>query len=120
MKVKKEPLRMKKQNFSLLSVMSLLCLAACSEHDQHAHERNLSGQELYDLHCADCHQKTGNGKFLKGVPPSKYTQLTTRQLMNKMTQGSMTESKMKVFATMSDTEAETIANYVKQQLKASG
>lgn len=98
--------------------MSLFGLVACSDHDGHAHERNLSGQELYDLHCAGCHQKTGNGKFLKGVPPSKYTQLSTRQLMSKMTQGSMTESKMIVFAKMSDSEAETIANYVKQQLKA--
>ena len=100
---------------TLIILLCFLGVIACSE--QHQHDANLSGQQLYDLHCASCHQASGKGKFLKGVPPSKYTLLTTDELIEKITQGSQQQSKMEIFESMSKDEAEKIADYVKYTLR---
>jgi mono/diheme cytochrome c family protein len=101
--------------FKSLLLCVLLNLFGCSE--RHEHKANISAQELYIEHCASCHKETGKGKFLKGVPPNKYTLLTTEELVKKITNNGANNTKMKIFKSMPKQEARVIALYVKNTLK---
>lgn len=96
-------------------LLPFLFIFACS--DNHDHNKQLTGKELYKIHCANCHKESGTGKFLKGVPPSKYTQLTPQELIKKITQGETNKSKMQIFNTMPKEEADKIAIFVIHELK---
>lgn len=96
-------------------ICALFSLQACS--DNHAHKASITGKELFEEHCAGCHKASGEGKFLKGVPPNKYTDLTTEELINKIIKNSENKTKMKVFKSMPKQEAHIIALYVKNTLK---
>ena len=98
-------------------LISLLFLSACSQKDTHSHPENITAKELYDLHCASCHKKTGKGKFLKGIPPNLSTALTLNQLVKKIRKGEQHSSNMTVYKTMSDEEARKIAMYLLTALK---
>jgi mono/diheme cytochrome c family protein len=87
-----------------------LVLTACGK-DSHGHPDSLSGKELFKLHCAGCHQPSGKGSFITGVPANKNTKLSTIQIYHKIKgRGS---DKMPAFPKMSDAEASKIASYVK-------
>lgn len=78
-----------------------------------------TGKQLFDYHCAECHQQTGEGAFLRGVPPVRYTGLTYRELV-KLIQGHDRHegSRMESFEGMPKAQAEKIAIYVRRKLKA--
>lgn len=107
-------MRTLKQLYRLPILVLALLLGACT--DKHDHPANLTGEQLYNLHCSGCHKETGKGKFLKGVPPSRFTGLSTKELMDKIRRGGNSKTKMKIFDNMSREEAELIAIYVKQEL----
>lgn len=92
----------------LLAASSVI--TACGK-DSHGHPDSLSGKELFKLHCAGCHQPSGEGSFITGVPANKDTKLTSIQIFHKIKgRGS---DKMPAFPKMSDAEATRIATYVK-------
>lgn len=100
-----------------LVLISLVLLSACTQKDTHSHPENITAKELYELHCANCHKKTGKGKFLKGIPPNLFTELTLNQLVEKIKKGEQHHSNMTVYKTMSDEEARKIAMYLLTSLK---
>jgi len=97
-------------------ISALVTLLGCSDNN-HEHKAGITGKELYKEHCAACHKANGEGKFLKGVPPNKYTNLTTEQLIERIINNSDNKTKMKIFKSMSKQEAQSIALYVKSTLK---
>ena len=103
-----------------LSTVTLVCtgvLFACSRSDDHDHPQLKSGEQLYNHHCAACHQDSGAGAFLKGVPPVRYTTMTYRQMVHYIQgHGRAEDSRMPTFSAMPKHEAEAIAIYVRRQL----
>lgn len=103
-----------------LFTVTLMCtgvLIACGGHDDHEHPQLKSGADLYNHHCAACHQGSGDGTFLKGVPPVRYTTMTYRQMVNYIQgHGRAEDSRMPTFSAMPKHEAEAIAIYVRRQL----
>jgi len=95
-----------------LVLAAVVILGACSR-DMHDHPELISGQQLFDYHCAGCHKASGKGKFLKGVPANKGTELSRLQVRHKITSGGSDKDKMPVFESMTATEARTIVNYLK-------
>ncbi|MEJ2402704.1 MAG: cytochrome c [Candidatus Thiodiazotropha sp.] len=90
-----------------------MTLQGCSDDDSHNHPKLETGEQLFNYHCSACHKKTGVGNFLKGIPASKSTYLTSLQIAHKLTTGGVEGSKMPKFPNMSEEEAEKIAEYVK-------
>lgn len=76
-----------------------------------------SGKELFDQYCAGCHQTSGKGNFLKGIPANRGTNLSYWQIKLKILRGSGPKSKMPVFKTLTDTDAGKIAEYLQSLSK---
>lgn len=97
-------------------VISLACvlLAACGGPDPAGLER---GEDLYQALCADCHRGDGDGDFLKGVPPIRYTNLGYRELVELIRgHGREQDTRMPLFADLPQAKAEAIAVYVRQRI----
>ena len=99
--------------------MAVLLLAGgCAGPDDHDHPQLRTGQQLYEHHCGACHQGGGDGAFLRGVPPVRFTTLTYAELVDHIRGYSRpTGTRMPLFSTMPREEAEKIAIYVRQKLK---
>lgn len=96
--------------FTSLSVAALL--SGC-EKDVHDHPELTTGKELFEYHCSSCHQSSGQGKFLKGIPANRATTLSSEQISHKITQDKESDSKMPTFPKMDKQESDKIAAYVK-------
>ena len=97
----------------VISLASVL-LAACGGPDPVGLER---GEDLYRALCADCHRGAGDGNFLKGVPPIRYTSLDYRELVELIQgHGREQDSRMPVFADLPRAKAEAVAVYVRQHI----
>ena len=91
--------------------------SGCAGPDDHDHPRLQTGEQLYLHHCGACHQGGGDGVFMRGVPPVRYTSLTYRQLVDHIRGYSRRQgSRMPVFSTMPKAEAEKIALYIRRKL----
>ena len=100
-----------------VTVLSALLLVACSRDDDHRHPQLTTGKQLYLHHCASCHQDTGDGTFMQGVPAVKDTLMTYRQMTDHIRgHGRDKDSRMPEFSTMSQREAEAIAVYIRNTL----
>lgn len=97
----------------ILRLLIVMVLGGCNK-DIHRHPDLVTGQQLFDYHCASCHTETGKGNFLKGVPPNKNTSLTVWQIAHKIRIDANDQRKMPLYPNMSAEEAELIADYVKQ------
>jgi len=93
-------------------IVSICCLNACSK-EIHDHPEQITGKQLFELHCSNCHKVTGTGKFLKGVPANKDTLLTKSQIEHKIRDKSSGNEKMPSFPKMSALEAANISAYLK-------
>jgi mono/diheme cytochrome c family protein len=97
---------------SIAVSLLLIAVYGCSN-DSHDHPKLVTGEQLFNYHCSGCHKTTGEGNFLKGIPASKDTYLTSLQIAHKVKSGGAGKSKMPDFPGMSEEEAEKIATYVK-------
>lgn len=95
----------------VLIISWLLMLTGCGR-DVHDHPDLKTGQELFEYHCAECHQRSGQGNILLGVPANKGTELSVYQVSHKIRKGAE-KSKMPAFPNMSKEEAGKIAVYLK-------
>jgi mono/diheme cytochrome c family protein len=95
----------------LMGILCVLCLSGCGR-DDHNHPSNLSGQTLFELHCASCHGPTGEGSFLLGVPANNEGHLLNVHIRKKIQQGMTRDDQMPVFEAMSDAEANKIIGYI--------
>lgn len=99
---------MKKALLSFVFVFLFGC-----EKDIHNHPDLISGKQLFDNHCSDCHKVTGMGAFLKGIPANKGTKLSVEQISEKIISGKRDDSKMTIFPSMDKEESEKISHYIK-------
>ena len=95
-----------------LAFLLVVALNGCSK-DLHDHPELVTGEQLFNYHCSECHKETGKGKFLKGVPSNRNTHFSTFQIAHKVKKGGGSGSKMPAFTKMSDEESIKIAEYVK-------
>lgn len=99
--------------------IALVVFAGCGHDDHHGHPGLTTGKQLFDHHCAQCHQETGEGAFLRGIPPLVYTTMTYRQLVGYVQGISRTDhGGMPAYPSMPKAEAEKIAIYVRRKLKS--
>ena len=107
---------------SRLIATVLICtttLAGCGGTDDHDHPHLVDGEQLYDHHCARCHRGQGDGTFMLGVPPVRYTTLSYRELVDRIRGHARPPgSRMPAFSRMPKTEAEAIAIYLRRKLAA--
>lgn len=97
-------------------LIGCLLLAACGDGGDPA--RLTGGEELYNHYCAPCHRDSGDGSFLKGVPPVRYTALNYRELVSRILGHQRpADSRMPEFTELPKHKAEAIAIYVRRQLK---
>lgn len=99
--------------YGVMLVLTCVMLSGCDK-DVHNHPELVTGQQLFDYHCAGCHTETGRGNFLKGVPPNKQSTLAIWQIAHKLRIEANDQRKMPLYPSMSIQEAEIIADYVKQ------
>lgn len=98
----------------LVTLITVLCLAACSE--EPPPETGATGEELYGYYCAACHRSEGTGAFLSGVPPVRYNVLSARELSDLIHgHNRPANSKMPVFE-ISESDGLKIGRYVHDQL----
>jgi len=87
--------------------------------DNHDQRQGWNGKQLFEYHCAQCHQETGEGAFLRGIPPVVYTTMTYRQLVDYIRgHGRSGDTRMPAYELMPKAQAEKIAIYVRRKLKA--
>ena len=94
-------------------VLFMSVLSGCNQ-DTHNHPELTTGKQFFDYHCSACHKVTGKGKFLKGIPANKNTELTLAEVKHKIKEGDDGNSQMPLFSHMSDDEAQKISDYLKQ------
>jgi mono/diheme cytochrome c family protein len=97
-----------------LIVLMTLMSGCGGDDDLHNHPDLVTGQQLFDYHCASCHQTTGTGSFLKGIPGTKDTELSVDQIRHKIAKSEGGKVAMPAFPNMPEEEALKIANYIKQ------
>lgn len=76
-----------------------------------------TGEQFYNYYCAECHQGSGDGTFLKGVPPIRYTERTYRQLVNLIMGHNRPESSRMPQFEISQRHAEAIAIHIRRKLR---
>jgi mono/diheme cytochrome c family protein len=77
-----------------------------------------TGEQLYNYYCAECHRGSGDGTFLKGVPPIRQTGLTYRELADLILGHRRGDgSRMPEFE-ISQQQAEAIAIHIRRKLRA--
>lgn len=100
---------------ALVVMLGCLVLSACADDKPPTHTR--SGEELYNFYCAPCHKGSGDGVFLKGVPPVRHTELSYRQMVDRIKgYNKRKDSRMPAFD-LTTKQAESIALYVRRRLK---
>lgn len=102
-----------KPNLKYLACLLLSFLLTACDKDIHDHPELTTGKQLFEFHCSSCHQKSGIGKFLNGVPKNKDTPLTFSQVVSKITSDDIKSRKMPIFEKMSKDEASKISAYLK-------
>ena len=97
----------------------MLILMGCEQADVHRHPQLKTGEQLYNHHCAACHQRSGDGAFLDGIPAVTYTPMKIHEIVDHIRgHGRSDDSRMPRFSSMSTHEAERIAVYIRLELRA--
>lgn len=91
--------------------LGVLIVSACSS-DEHDHPDLVTGQALFEYHCAGCHRSNGGGNFLKGIPANRHLEMSFAAARHQIHDGS--ERGMPAFETMSEEEANTIIAYIRE------
>jgi mono/diheme cytochrome c family protein len=68
------------RNPSLAALMVLL-LGCEGNIDEHDHAASATGKDLYELHCAGCHGKSGKGNLMQGIPSNLFTDFSRAQVV---------------------------------------
>jgi len=103
----------------LAGIVCALVSTGCDRGDVHDHPQLKTGEALYNHHCAACHQHTGGGAFLDGIPAVKYTPMKIREIVDHIRgHGRPDDTRMPQFSDMSVHEAQKIAVYIRLELRA--
>lgn len=107
------------RHIPLIMVLTGLVFIANCHKDEHDHPSATTGKELYQLHCSGCHQESGEGLFISGIPSIKVSGLSSHEIADKIRKPHKQTSedrKMPVYANMSRQEALQIAVYIRSRL----
>jgi mono/diheme cytochrome c family protein len=89
----------------------VVSLSGCSQ-DQHDHPNLITGEQLFNYHCAECHGVQGTGKLFDGIPANILTQKSHQEIINYITTETGHEKEMPVFTTMPIDEAKAITDHL--------
>ena len=104
---------------ALAGMVCVVIVTGCDQVDVHDHPQMKTGEQFYNHHCASCHQHSGDGAFLSGVPAVKYTSMKIREIVEHIRgHGRAADTRMPRFSDMSVYEAERIAVYIRNELRA--
>lgn len=104
---------------ALAVIACMLALTGCDQAADHGHPRLKTGEQMYNYHCASCHQRSGDGTFFDGIPAVKYTPMKIHEIVDHIRgHGRADDSRMPRFSGMSRYEAERIAVYIRLELRA--
>ena len=92
-----------------ISFFTTLLVACEPPHDA-------TGKELFEHYCSKCHNDSGKGQFLKGVPPNVGTWLATSQIVVLLKHGKANYSDMPAIEGLTEEQALLIASYLKYEL----
>ena len=97
----------------LVCLTAGFALASCSkDRDVHVHPNLLTGEELFNFHCAECHGEDGTGRLVDGTPANILTGKDVEEIVRYITADTGGGRKMPVFAEMPKSEAEKIAEHL--------
>ncbi len=71
-----------------------------------------SGEELYNYHCAGCHKKSGDGKFLMRIPANKMTRISKADVTSLIKNGHSLKPKMPPIEGISYSQAQKITDHL--------
>jgi len=101
--------------FKILFLTNVLLVSACSgSNTTHNHPQDITGKQLFENHCAVCHNSQGTGKALLGVPANINSQLSDSEIRDKIRHGKGGNSRMEVFDTMPEKEAIKIVRHLRK------
>jgi len=89
-------------------IVLLIMLFGCSR-DQHDHPDLITGKDLFNYHCAECHGKDGTGRIVDLIPANILTTKNQREIIEFIT-NSEQHDRMPIFKTMPEKEARKIAS----------
>jgi mono/diheme cytochrome c family protein len=94
-----------------LSLISLI--SGCSDKSGKNIASNAKPSEIFNTYCAQCHKETGNGNFLKGIPPNHSTNLSNKQVVDLIINGNAAYPKMVRYPEMSPENGLKIALHLR-------
>ncbi|MDT7042778.1 cytochrome c [Candidatus Nitronereus thalassa] len=80
--------------------------------EQHDHPDGTTGEQLYNLHCAECHREDGTGILFDSLPANILTQKSPEEIVRYITTDSNHQRLMPAFKTMPSEEAELITQHL--------
>ena len=107
-----------KYNQLIVVLTGLIFIAGCHK-DEHDHPPGITAEELYQLHCSGCHQESGEGRFVSGIPSIKLTGLSSHEIADKIRRPHKQtgdDRNMPIYTNMPRQEALKIAVYIKSRL----
>ena len=102
---------MKSLRSLLIGGMIVGCLTGCSQ-DQHDHPNLITGKQLFNFHCAECHGVQGTGKLFDGIPANILTKKSPEEIITYITTETGYIREMPVFSTMPADEARAITDHL--------
>ncbi|GAA5315226.1 MAG: hypothetical protein AseanaTS_04300 [Candidatus Pelagadaptatus aseana] len=98
---------------TLTLIATVALLAGCNTKSISTTAENLTGQDLFEMHCAQCHKASGAGNFLKGVPSVALTDLTEHEISEQILKG---KNRMPSSPRLNYEQRMKIARYIKHEL----
>lgn len=98
-------------------IVAVLMLA-CSSRDRHDHPAMVTGEQLYNYHCEECHGVDGTGKLFDQTPANILTRRSFNGIVRYITTPVNPDRKMPVFKTMPKAEVAAIARHLQSLRKA--
>ena len=99
------------RTFFWIGACLVMSAAGCSE-DQHDHPKLITGEQLYNFHCAKCHRKDGTGILFDSRPANILSQKSPEEMITYITTDTNHNRLMPAFKSMPLDEAEFIAEHL--------
>lgn len=102
----------------VIATIAALCLPLLGGCMDDKPKSSASGESLFNHYCANCHQQSGTGSFLEGVPANRDTKLTQQEVVNLVLYGREDKPGMPQFRDqLTPTQAKKVAEHLLETLK---
>jgi len=96
----------------ICGLIAAMLMLACTARDRHDHPDLVTGEQLFNYHCEECHGVDGTGKLFEQTPANILTRRDLNGIVAYITTPVNPQRKMPVFKTMPRAEAEMIARHL--------